>query len=166
MEPLSFLVIQKSKFGKGLFVTSDLRAGTILCNITGSLLTFKQTVALHERESHCLQIGHDQYILCEPPFLYSNHSCEPNCALNARLQLVALHDLTKGEELFWDYSTSMLERHWTMACSCGSKQCRKIINDFDLLHEDLQAEYLQQEIVLPFIVAQLQSFSKAHVHRA
>jgi uncharacterized protein len=166
MNESSFLAIRKSKFGKGLFVTQNLTPGTILCTVTGPLLNFEQTLTLQERESHCLQIEQDQYILCDPPFLYSNHSCEPNCGLNARLQLVALRDLYGGEELFWDYSTSMLERHWTMACKCGSVHCRKLITDFDLLPENLQAKYLQQEIVLPFIVSQIQTFSKAHVHRA
>src|SRR5438270_4914339 len=114
----SFLAIRESKFGKGLFTRENLAANTILCTVTGPVLTFQQTVELDERESHCLQIGNDKYLLCDPPFLYSNHSCEPNCGLNEQLQLFALRDLKKGEELFWDYSTSMLERHWTMQCAC------------------------------------------------
>jgi uncharacterized protein len=162
----SFLAIRKSKFGKGLFVTQNISAGTILCAVTGPLLNFQQTLDLQERESHCLQIEQDQYILCDPPFLYSNHSCAPNCGLNTHYQLVALRELQNGEELFWDYSTSMLERHWTMSCNCGSAQCRKLITDFDFLPEALQAKYLRQGIVLPFIVAHVQTFSKAHVHRA
>jgi uncharacterized protein len=166
MNVSSVLAIRKSKFGKGLFVTQHSAAGTILCTVSGPLLNFQQTLELQERESHCLQIDRDQYILCDPPFLYSNHSCEPNCGLNAQHQLFALCDLHEGEELFWDYSTSMLERHWTMTCNCGSVHCRKLITDFDLLPENLQAKYLQQEIVLPFIISQIQTFSKAHVHRA
>jgi len=166
MDHPSFLAIQQSKFGKGLFATKDIAANTVLCTVTGQKLTFQQTIALNERESHSLQIGLDQYILCDSPFLYSNHSCEPNCALNAQLQLFALQDLKKGEELFWDYSTSMLERHWTMKCSCGSKHCRRLITDFDLLPETLQAIYLEKGIVLPFIAAQLQAYSKVKVFRA
>lgn len=166
MEHPSFLAIQKSRFGKGLFTTKNIAANTIICAVTGPVLSFQQTVELSERESHCLQISHDKYILCDSPFLYSNHSCEPNCALNARLELFALRDLLKGEELFWDYSTSMLERHWTMGCVCGAPHCRKLITDFDLLPESIQALYLEKNMVLPFIVAQVQTFSKAHVYRA
>jgi SET domain-containing protein len=162
----SFLAVRESRFGKGLFTTENVASNTILCTVTGPVLTFQQTLKLDERESHCLQISNDKYLLCDPPFLYSNHSCEPNCGLDAQLQLFALRDLKKGEELFWDYSTSMLERHWTMPCACGSTHCRKLITDFDLLSESLQAAYMEKGIVLPFIVAQLQTFSKAHVHRA
>lgn len=145
------LEIRDSKFGKGLFAKKDVPAGTVLCKVTGRQLRFEETILLKERESHTLQTDFDRYILCEPPFLYSNHSCNPNCGINHNLQLVALRAIKKGEELFWDYSTSMLERHWTMKCSCGEKNCRKIITDFDLLPKNLQAKYLTLNIVLPFI---------------
>jgi|SRR5579875_2774369 len=148
--------IRESKFGKGLFAKNDIDEGTILCHICGKFLDFKGTLSLKEKESHTLQIDFDKYILCEPPFLFSNHSCNPNCAVNSRLQFFALQKIKKGEELFWDYSTSMLERHWTMKCSCGEKDCRKIITDFDLLPQKLQSKYLQLHIVFPFIVSFLQ----------
>jgi hypothetical protein len=46
----------------------------------------------------------------------------------------------------------MLERHWTMQCACGNKNCRKVITDFDLLPAKIQSKYLQLKIVFPFIV--------------
>ena len=165
MSHVSLLAIRKSKFGKGLFAKDKIAAGTVLCNVTGPILSFQQTLELID-ESHGLQIAPDTYILCEPPFLYSNHSCTPNCALNAQLQMFTLSAINRNEELFWDYSTSMLERHWTMPCMCGAVNCRQVITDFDLLPEDLQAFYINKEIVLPFILTQLQTFSKVHGHRA
>ena len=143
--------VGNSKFGKGLFAKADIPSGTILCKLHGRELNFEETVALNERESHSLQIDFDRYILCEPPFLFSNHSCNPNCAINGHLELFTLKEIKKGEELFWDYSTSMLERHWTMPCACGEDNCRTIITDFDLLPKDLQEKYLELNIVLPFI---------------
>lgn len=144
----------------------DIPAGTITCEVTGSLHSFKETLALGSREGHCLQIEIDQYILCDPPFLFSNHSCEPNCGINSKLQLFTLVDIPKGKELFWDYSTSMYERHWTMHCRCGSINCRGLIEDFNLLSEDLQIMYLNQNIVLPFIVKQLAKEKKLLPTRA
>jgi hypothetical protein len=166
MEALALLEVRDSKFGKGLFAATHLAANTIVCTVKGPILSFQQTIAFQECESHYLQVEQDQYILCEAPFLYSNHSCEPNCALNAQLQMFTLRDIEQDEELLWDYSTSMLERHWTMECACNTPSCRKIIQDFDLLPELLQAYYLEKSIVLPFIAHLLQSFSNAHVHRA
>jgi hypothetical protein len=143
--------IKDSKFGKGLFAKKEIEPGTILCKAAGRQLNFQDTTLLKQKESHALQIDFDRYILCEPPFLYSNHSCNPNCGVNNNLELFTLRKIVEGEELFWDYSTSMLERHWTMHCYCGETNCRKIIRDFDLLPKYLQQKYLTLRIALPFI---------------
>ena len=157
MKPPSYLTIRNSRFGKGLFAKKDIPENAVICLVTGPELSFSQSISLGERESHSLQVDKDRYILCQPPFLYSNHSCEPNSGLNENMELVSLKKIGAGEEIFWDYSTSMLERHWTMNCLCGSKNCRKTVTDFDLLPESLQAEYLNKKIVLPFIVLHIQS---------
>ncbi|HYC28063.1 MAG TPA: SET domain-containing protein-lysine N-methyltransferase [Chitinophagaceae bacterium] len=147
--------IQQSKFGKGLFASIDIPKNTIVARVTGSPMNFAGTLELGEKESHTLQIGPDQYILCDPPFLYSNHSCNPNCGLTPNLGLKTLKNIRQGQELLWDYSTSMLERHWTMPCNCGSANCRHIIRDFDLLPEKLQARYIRLDIVQPFILEKM-----------
>ena len=147
--------IQNAKFGKGLFATVDILKNTIVAKAAGKPLTFSETVELHDKESHTLQVGPDQYILCESPFLYSNHSCDPNCGLTPELELKTLRNIKKGEELLWDYSTSMLERHWTMNCRCESPNCRRLITDFDLLPENLQEYYIRLNIVLPFILEKI-----------
>ena len=145
------ITIGKSNFGKGLFATSNIEAGTVLIKIRGTKLKFRQTTILGNKESYPLQIDLDEYILCDP-FTYCNHSCEPNCGLNSDLEFYALRDIQKGEELAWDYSTSMLERHWEMNCQCGSVECRNIIKDFDKLPQEIQYRYLNMQIVLPFII--------------
>ena len=147
--------VRLSNFGKGLFVVKDIPPHTHICFIKGKHLSFKETLLLGERESHCIQIGSNDYILCKSPFLYTNHSCNPNCGINSNLELISIKTICAGEELFWDYSTSMLERHWTMKCKCGSENCRKIIQDFDLLPSALQEKYIKLNIVLPFILEEL-----------
>jgi uncharacterized protein len=147
--------IRDSKFGKGLFATQNIPIGTLVCSIKGQYISFKETLLLGDKESHCIQIGINEYVFCKPPFLYSNHSCNPNCGINTSLELFALRNIIIGEEIFWDYSTSMLERHWTMNCFCGSENCRKLITDFDLLPLELQEKYLRINIVLPFIMDEL-----------
>jgi len=147
--------VQKSKFGKGLFATVDIPKNTIVTRVTGRPMDFAATVALGDRESHTFQTGPNQYILCDSPFLYSNHSCDPNCGITPDLELITLQEIKKGEELFWDYSTSMLERHWTMRCNCGAAECRGLVEDFDLLPQELQDKYTELNIVLPFIIKKL-----------
>jgi SET domain-containing protein len=151
----NILEVRNSRFGKGLFANIEIPAGSLLYKIPtqGPEIDFRKTTDLKEKESHALQIDFDRYIFCEPPFLFANHSCNPNCGVNIYFQVIALRNILKGEELTWDYSTSMLERHWTMACGCGESSCRKTITDFDLLPRHLQSYYLENNLVLPFIAA-------------
>jgi SET domain-containing protein len=166
MERCCDVIVQPSRFGKGLFAQNNIKAKTVICNITGVPLSFAETVLLGEKESHSLQVYKDKYVLCDPPFLYSNHSCNPNCAINNKMQLYARKNISVGEELLWDYSTSMLERHWTMQCYCNNKNCRSVVIDFDLLPYDIQEKYLKENIVLPFIVQHMAALQKAHERRA
>jgi hypothetical protein len=158
--------IHNAKFGKGLFASVDIPKNTVITLVSGRPMTFSETIELKERESHSLQVGIDQYIMCEPPFIYSNHSCEPNCGLTPNLEVIALRHIKQGEELLWDYSTSMLERHWTMQCRCGSARCRNLVTDFDLLPEQLQDHYIRLNIVLPFILERMREAGLTYSYAA
>jgi len=147
--------IRPSKFGKGLFATRNLLPDNLICKIEGDYISFRETLLLGDRESHSVQTGIDRYILCDTSFVYSNHSCNPNCAINHNLEFFTLKPIKANQELLWDYSTSMLERHWTMKCLCSSKNCRKTITDFDLLPAYVQEKYLSKNITLPFIIDNL-----------
>ena len=62
---------------------------------------------------------------------YLNHSCEPNLGfVDGTLVHIALRDIEEGEELLWDYSTSMNEPGWSLPCYCGSSQCRGRIQSY------------------------------------
>ncbi|MDB9333950.1 hypothetical protein, partial [Nodularia spumigena] len=66
--------------------------------------------------------------------------------------LIALNDIAQDEEIFYDYSTTMSEKLWTMKCSCGSSICRGVVKDFHYLPTDIKAKYLNLGIVQKFIV--------------
>jgi hypothetical protein len=144
--------IERSRFGKGLFATRPISRGTLILRMKkGSTFHFLDTIGMGDIESHSLQIGPEEYVMCDKNFVFCNHSCDPNAGLNSNLEMIALRDIQAGEELFWDYSTWMLERHWEMNCRCGSALCRQVVRDFDLLPGHSQSRYLQLQIVAPFI---------------
>lgn len=147
--------VRNSKFGKGLFATQNISEGFPLIKIRGDVLNFSDSLELGDRESYCLQVDLDEYIIPDEPFIYSNHSCDPNSGIIHKMELVTLRSIKMGEEITWDYSTSMLERHWTMQCNCESPFCRQIITDFDLLPKHSQNHYLHLGIVLPYIAKYL-----------
>jgi hypothetical protein len=153
------ITIKDARFGKGIFAKKSLAEGTVLLKVKGKNLSFEDTMQLGNEESFCLQVDMNKYIIPHSPFHLSNHSCDPNCGVNNNFEFITLRPVKIGEELCWDYSTSMLERHWTMECRCGSPACRKLINDFDLIPESVQEKYLTLEIVLPYIVNYLYEIS-------
>jgi len=154
LESAPDVVIKETERGKGLFAPAAIAAGTVIfsVDVNRNRLAFDETKELDDRESYALQIGLSEYVLLKPPLVYANHSCQPNCGFNAAYAFFALRDIAAGEELVWDYSTSMFEHNWNMKCQCGSALCRKIVRDFNLLPSKLQQEYLRLGIVLPYIV--------------
>src|SRR6266851_801870 len=51
--------------------------------------------------------------------LFTNHSCDPNIALQGQIVFVAMRDIAAGEELTHDWATTD-DADYTLACRCGS----------------------------------------------
>ncbi len=146
------VVVASCDLGRGLFATRDFREGEVIVRFTGPLITLEEAVKNGEANANALQIGPTDYIDPEPPGVFLNHSCEPNAGMLGKTMVRALRPIRAGEEIFFDYSTTMSEKLWTMRCECGASVCRGIIGDFHDLPEELQQRYLALEIVQPFIV--------------
>lgn len=151
----NMIFVQKGDKGKKVCATEFIKKDTVISCFEGKIIDYKKTLELGNKESFALQIDNNKYIYLDIPYRYFNHSCEPNCGLRPDLKLVALTDLEKGEELTYDYSTTMLEHHWKMECSCHKPSCRKIIADFDTLPKDLRQHYISLNIVQTFIIKAL-----------
>jgi hypothetical protein len=71
-----------------------------------------------------------------------NHSCNPSLGLWQRggdTFLWSLRPIAVGEELSFDYSTSMMDEPWDMECACGEAACRGIVgNALDMHFETLR----------------------------
>lgn len=135
--------------------------GEIVTRFKGPILYFDQMESGSYEGDHCLQVGERVYLGPDGGHHdFINHSCEPNTGfLNFGLEelgLVALRLIREGEELTWDYSTSMDDESWEIDCLCGSSDCRKRIRDFKFLPPELQEKYLQMGIVLDFIAQKYQ----------
>ena len=157
-----FTIYDTARFGKGVKAKRDLPSSQILLQVQGPIITYQDTLALGDKESFCLQVGDDRYIFPDYPFFVFNHSCEPNCGINQNLQLKTIRPVRAGEPLCWDYSTSMLERGWKLACSCGARNCRHLINDFDTLPLALQEYYMDLNIVLPYLAERWKKVQAEH----
>jgi len=148
--------VSEGRFGKKVLANTAIGKNMPVFRFTGKPMNFEETRKLGDKESFGLQVGDDHYIYLDEPARYINHSCDPNCGVTPALDLVTIRDVREGEELTYDYSTTMLERHWTMKCKCGSKNCRKVVRDFDQLPTETRDRYLNLGVVQRYIVEALQ----------
>lgn len=83
-----------------------------------------------------------------------NHSCSPNAGLRFDKDGVVLHairDIEPGEEITWDYSTTLFESGWHMECQCRSADCRGVISDFAELAVDIRNRYRLLGMIPPYL---------------
>ena len=139
------------RLGYCLLAKRPIRKGELILTFTGSVISFKETTTRGELECMSLQFGHDQYIDTDAPGRFANHSCEPNVGITGQLDMVAIADIDTGEELLFDYSTTMDEDHYQMECLCGKPSCRNVVTDFKLLPKVTREKYLDLNIVSDFI---------------
>lgn len=148
--------IAQCTFGKGIFAKKFIKKGEEIFKFTGNLINFKQTLERENNFGDPLQIGKDLYLNLEEPMRFINHSCNPNAGIKNNVVLIAFDDIRKGEEIYFDYSTTMDEDHWVMQCKCGNANCRNIIKDFKYLPAQVKQKYLDLKIVQEFIAVQYQ----------
>ena len=152
---MSRLEIAECAFGLGVFARLPLQEGDEILRFEGPVITLAAALARGDEQGNVLQIGDEAYIDIGAPAVLVNHSCQPNAGIRDDTRLVALRPITAGEQVFYDYSTTMWEGSWTMRCDCGSPQCRTIVDDFPTLPKLLKAEYLRLGIVQRFIQQRL-----------
>lgn len=153
--------IQTCEFGLGVFAARDLLKGERILRFSGARLSFHEAVAKGELQCYTLQVDSSQYVDLDLPGALVNHSCEPNAGVR-HLDLIALQNIVIGEEIRFDYSTTMDEDYWEMECRCGSLSCRKWVRDFKCLPRNLRDTYIHQGIVADFAI---QSARRAGVRR-
>ncbi len=133
--------------GKGLFAQQAIAAGEIVAVKGGYILTKQQWAALEQELGAAeIQIAADLFIAPvhqehrDGSMLYSNHSCDPNIAIQGQIVFVAMRDIMPGEELTHDWATTD-DLEYVMECRCGSPYCRRVITGKDWMKRELQEKY-------------------------
>lgn len=146
--------IAEGDLGLGLFARILVKEGDVILKFSGPRIGFAEAVAKGDRQCYPLQISRQHYIDLEAPGCFSNHSCSPNAGIRNDSELIAIKDIYPGQEIRYDYSTTMDEDFYTMPCRCGVSNCRGEVTDFKFLPETIRANYLKNGIVMEFIAAQ------------
>ncbi len=133
--------------GRGLFAVAQIASGEIVAIKGGHIVDTVTLRALPERLRnseiqiadgfHLAALTEEEY---EPVMLFLNHCCEPNVGFAGDIVLVAMRDVSPGEELTTDYAL-FDDYEGEMDCWCRTVSCRGTIGGRDWQRPELQAKY-------------------------
>jgi len=133
--------------GKGIFAKAAIAKGEVVAAKGGHVMTAREWDALEPNlGSSEIQIDDDLFIGPVSPderegaMIYTNHSCEPNIAIQGQIVFVAMRDIAPGEELTHDWATTD-SADYKMRCNCRTASCRGWITGKDWMKPELQEKY-------------------------
>lgn len=148
-----FRIAEHTPLGRAMLATAPIVEGEIICKLAGPTITWSEYLEKYSPyECNPLQIEKDVFVDLLEPFVYVNHSCDPNAGVRNDGILFALRPIATDEEITFDYSTSVNETHWSMECQCGSPNCRGVITDFQSIPHDRKEYYREKGALLGHIL--------------
>ncbi len=145
------LIVKQGTHARGVFAGEPIPAAAWILRFSGPFLRYAETSAT----TYALQIGPDLYIGADGgPDDFVNHSCEPNAGVvidGTTVDLVAIRDIAAGEEILFDYSTTLDENDFVMDCHCGAPSCRRRIGDGRDLPEPVWKRYVELGIIPAYV---------------
>jgi SET domain-containing protein len=133
--------------GRGLLAIAPITAHELVAIKGGHIITTTALRSLPARlQNSEIQIADGFYLAAveeaeyEPVMLFLNHSCEPNVGFAGNIVLIAMRDISPGEELTTDYAL-FDDYDGVMECRCGTPSCRSAIGGRDWQRPELQRKY-------------------------
>ncbi len=131
----------------GVFAKEDIRKWEVLVDIEANVVK--------RRVDYALQTGESSFLLASYIDNYINHSCDPNVRVKlyrgneARVTFVALKDVKRGNELFWNFDTTEWDFGRGFVCKCGSRHCVGRVRGMKYLTDEQRKRITR--IATPFI---------------
>lgn len=155
VDPRHF-TIGETHLGKAVFAALPFDAGDALMPFTGRRVHATKVPSL-------IRDGADRFVQVTPDHFMGpsgriddlvNHSCAPNAGLRFTgdgIWLVAIGPIRPGDEVTWDYSTTLAESNWHMICQCRAEDCRRVIGNFATLSPERQEWFRARNLVAPYL---------------
>jgi SET domain-containing protein len=127
---------KKPGMGSALFAVDEIHKGEIIAEFDGDVYD-DNSVWTKDKSDHAIWIGEKVWRDSFGFARYINHSCDPNCGVKDLTKIVAMRNISSGEEITWDYEMTencstdpKSDYYWSMNCKCGSKDCRGTIGTY------------------------------------
>lgn len=119
------LLVKRSRTGLGLFAGTPIPKGACVIEYVGRVLSKEEAATSASR--YLFEISKHKTIDGKPrdnKAGYINHSCKPNCETEihaGRVFIMALRNITAGEELTYDYGEEYFNEFLKpVGCKCAS----------------------------------------------
>jgi len=128
--PNTLLIKKSGIHGSGCYTTTSIPEGAYIVQYTGSVLSKDQADELYcERpDTYLFCLGEGDYVIDgDNVAAFINHSCDANCETDEvedKVWVIALRDISPGEELTYDYNLYDGDDDDEAPCACGAKECR------------------------------------------
>lgn len=116
--------------GSGLFAKQKIYKDQVIFRIKGTkIVRHRYTAKFSPTGPNWIAIGKERWLVPveENPIYYLNHSCKPNSGFSGSLNIVAMKDINRDDEITLDYAITEEDPYWFMMCRCGARHCRKKI---------------------------------------
>ena len=121
------LKVKKGLAELGLFADEKIKKGELLIEYVGKILTDKEIENLADNK-YIFSVKKDFNLDGSPKWniaRYANHSCEPNAESeikNKKVFLRAIKNISKEEEITFDYGEEYVKEFLLDKCKCGTEK--------------------------------------------
>ena len=145
LSPKCMVRSDHAKGGRGVVALEDIPTGELIAVWTGKLVTLDGLDLLPPGlRRYSLQVEDGLYLASLNEHEAAdciNHSCDPNAGLSGQICLVAMRDISAGEEITYDYAMTDGSPYDEFPCGCGAETCRGRVTGDDWRRPDLWARY-------------------------
>lgn len=134
-------VVRRNKFGRAVFAKKKIKKGELIAVFDGPIYDDLFDGWTEDLLNHTIQIGPKLWRDSLGLARYMNHSCDPNCGIKKYIHVVAMRDISAGEEITWDYEMTEKSDWFKMRCGCGSPLCRKVIGNYKNMPKAIRQKY-------------------------
>ncbi|HWR32596.1 MAG TPA: SET domain-containing protein-lysine N-methyltransferase [Chitinophagaceae bacterium] len=153
-----FVMKGNSISGYGIYASRKIKKGEIIFKGEGrsQRIITKRYVEKNWNEDEKLHFRRYAYPVSEELFILwdedpaewapQNHSCDPNSAFDG-LDMLAIKDISTGQELTLDYGQFLDENMKPFNCQCGTPNCRGLVSGIphnSLTHREVILQRLNQ----------------------
>ncbi|WP_174291826.1 SET domain-containing protein [Sphingomonas bacterium] len=156
LSPANPFAVGETHLGKAVFAARPFAEGERIVRFSGRRISAARLGRrLEGTGDRFVQVAPDEYM--GPSGRIDdliNHSCSPNAGLRFEddgVFLIAIQPIAPGEEIAWDYATTLADPDWRLPCDCRSAICRGTIAAFATLPAERQDWYLERGIVAPYL---------------